>query len=132
METQPTPRRSPGTLERDVHAAVASAGPDGATAATVISAVDPALAYTTVSTTLSRLVDRGVLVRRRVGRTAVYSAVGDSRAVVSSSTARRMHRLLASAPDRSGALASFVAGLSRADEERLVQLLADADGPAPR
>lgn len=122
-------RRSPGRLEHDVHAALLSAGPDGATAADVIATVDPTLAYTTVVTTLARLVERGVLARRRVGRAAVFTTVGEPGAVVATSTARRMNRLLAAAPDRPGALAQFVAGLSAEDEARLAELLVREVGP---
>jgi len=133
MLASPHGRRSAGRLEQAVHAAVAAAGPDGIPVAEVTAAVDPSLAYTTVATTLARLADRGVLVRRRVGRSSVYAVLGDSSSVVSTSTARRMHRLLESAPDRSGALAQFVAGLSANDEARLAELLvtvaADPAGP---
>jgi len=122
-------RRSPGQLELDVHAALVAAGPDGATAADVIAMVDPSLAYTTVVTTLTRLVQRGVLARRRIGRAAVFTAVGEPGAVVVTSTARRMNRLLAATPDRPGVLAQFVAGLSADDEARLAELLVREDGP---
>ena len=122
------PRRSPGQLERDVYAALLAAGPRGATAADVIASVDPSLAYTTVVTTLARLVQRGVLARRREGRAAVFTTVGEPGAVLASSTARRMNRLLAATPDRPGVLAQFVAGLSAEDEARLAELLVREDG----
>lgn len=126
MQVRSASRRAPGQLEHDVYSAVAAAGSDGATVAEVIAAVDPQLAYTTVVTTLVRLTDRGVLSRHRSGRSSVYAVVGDSRTVVATSTARRMHRLLAATPDRPGALAQFVAGLSADDEVRLSRLLAEA------
>lgn len=125
-------RRSSGALEQAVFAAVAAAGTGGATAAEVIATVDPALAYTTVVTTLTRLTTRGVLNHRRDGRIVRYSAAGDSGTVVATSTAQRMHRLLASAPDRDGALAQFVAGLDPDDEARLARLLADSEGGEPQ
>lgn len=128
---QPSPeRRPPGELEQAVYDAVSAAGAEGATAAQVIAGVDPSLAYTTVVTTLGRLARRGVLSHRRAGRAVHYAVVGDSGTVVASSTARRMHRLLESAPDRDGALVHFVAGLSPDDEARLIRLLAEADGSA--
>lgn len=52
---------------------------------------------------------------------------GDSASVVATSTARRMHRLLASTPARGGALALFVAGLSQDDETHLAQLLSQTE-----
>jgi len=128
VPVQQSARRSPGQLEMDVYAALVEAGPDGATAAGVIASVDPSLAYTTVVTTLTRLVERGVLSRRRVGRAAVFTNLGESGAVVATSTARRMHRLLASTADRPGVLAQFVAGLRPEDETRLAELLAREDG----
>lgn len=128
MRQPPAERRPPGQLERAVYEAVSAGGADGVTAAEVIARVDSALAYTTVVTTLGRLVTRGVLSHRRAGRTVSYAVVGDSGAVLASATARRMHRLLESAPDRDGALVQFVAGLSPDDEARLVRLLAEAEG----
>ena len=120
-------RRPRGGLEQAVYGAVADAGVEGATATEVIAAVDPALAYTTVVTTLRRLTARGVLAHARAGRTVHYSVVGDRATIVTTSTAQRMHRLLASAPDREGALAQFVAGLSPADEARITRLLAHTE-----
>jgi predicted transcriptional regulator len=127
MSSPPPERRSPGELEQAVYAAVSAGGEQGVTAAQVIADVDRSLAYTTVVTTLGRLVTRGVLSHRRAGRTVHYAVVGDSGTVVATSTARRMHRLLESAPDRDGALVQFVAGLSPDDEARLVRLLAEAE-----
>lgn len=124
-------RRSPGELEQDIYTVLAQAGSGGSSVQQVIDTVDPTLAYTTVMTTLNRLVARGVLGRRRVGRQILFTAGGDPDAVLTSSTAARMNRLLATVPDRSKALAQFVAGLSPEDEARLTALLnGPATGPA--
>lgn len=116
-------RRPPGRLEQELYGVVASAGPDGASVQQVIDLLDPSLAYTTVMTTLNRLVERGVLARRRAGRQVVFTATGDPDAVRTTSAVARMNRLLATAPDRSKVLAEFVAHLEPEDEARLAALL---------
>lgn len=123
MSTAEPARRPPGRLESEVHAAIAAVGEHGATVADITAAVDPALAYTTVVTTLTRLVQRGVLTRRRAGRSVRFTVAGDAGAVAATATARRMHRLLAASGNRSGALARFVADLDPSDERRLAELL---------
>jgi predicted transcriptional regulator len=82
-------------------------------------------AYTTVMTVMARLADRGVLVRRRAGRGFAYAHQPDPTEV----TARRMHRLLDTEPDRQAVLARFVDGLSAGDEQILAQLLVEATSP---
>ncbi len=117
---------------------VAAGLDDGVTAADVAAVLDPTPAHTTVVSTLARLLSRRVVARHRIGRTMHYTAVGDSGVVVATSTAQRMLRVLAAAPDRSGALAQFVAELSSDDEATLARLLAahpparPPDGPDHR
>jgi predicted transcriptional regulator len=92
------------------------------TAAQVHAELDGHLAYSTVTTVLSRLRDKGLLLRRRDGRSFTYSPAHDPGRV----TARRMHRILAIDPDRAAALARFVDGLGPDDEAALRHRLDDA------
>jgi predicted transcriptional regulator len=78
------------------------------------------LAYTTVMTVLSRLVERGAASRERVGRAFAYTAIADEAEL----TARRMTQLLASGQDRAAVLARFVDVLTDEDERVLTERLA--------
>jgi predicted transcriptional regulator len=78
------------------------------------------LAYTTVMTVLSRLVERGAASRQRHGRAFAYTAVADEAEL----TARRMTRLLAAGQDRAAVLARFVDVLTDEDERVLAERLA--------
>lgn len=82
------------------------------------------LAYTTVLTILSRLYDKGMLVRHREGRGYAYEPVRDE----ASHTAQRMKSLLEEGSDREAVLSRFVSGLSEEDEQLLHQLLSGHDG----
>lgn len=76
--------------------------------------IDPALAYTTAATTLTRLEAASAVVRCRLGAAAVvWSAVTDGVGLA----AWRMRRVLEGESDRRAVLRSFVARLSP-DEER--------------
>ncbi|MGW3361163.1 BlaI/MecI/CopY family transcriptional regulator [Streptomyces bungoensis] len=111
-------RRARGELESDVLAALWAAG--GPSSARQIQERLPGdLAYTTVLTILSRLYDKGVLVRHREGRGYVYEPARDE----ASHTAHRMHSLLEGGSDREAVLARFVSELSARDEQMLHQLL---------
>ena len=81
--------------------------------------LDADLAYTTVVTILSRLHDKGVLERRKVGRAYAYAPVADEPGLA----ARRMARVLDGEADRGAVLARFVSGLSETDEELLRTML---------
>ncbi|MER6976772.1 BlaI/MecI/CopY family transcriptional regulator [Streptomyces carpinensis] len=82
------------------------------------------LAYTTVLTILSRLHDKGMVVRHREGRGYVYEPARDE----ASHTAQRMRSLLEGIPDREAVLARFVSELSAQDEHVLHQLLSEHGG----
>ncbi|MER5917080.1 BlaI/MecI/CopY family transcriptional regulator [Streptomyces sp. NPDC001982] len=111
-------RRARGELESDVLAALWAA--DGPTTARQVQERLPGdLAYTTVLTILSRLYDKGVLVRHREGRGYAYEPARDE----ASHTAHRMHSLLEGGSDREAVLARFVSELSARDEQMLHQLL---------
>ncbi|WP_353940203.1 BlaI/MecI/CopY family transcriptional regulator [Streptomyces sp. HUAS MG91] len=82
------------------------------------------LARTTVTTILSRMYEKGIVVRSPAGRGFAYAPASDA----SGLTARRMHAELDRGEDRSSVLARFVSDLSRQDEETLRALLSDMGG----
>lgn len=108
------PRRGPGELEVSVLAALGSA-PGPVTAGWVREQIDPALAYTTVVTTLTRLLGKRAVVRHREGRSYVWSALFDAAGLA----ARRMHQVLDKENDRGAVLSRFVAELPPDDERSL-------------
>lgn len=111
-------RRARGELESNVLAALWSA--DGPlTARQVLQRLPGGLAYTTVLTILSRLYDKGMLVRHREGRGYAYEPARDE----ASHTAHRMKSLLEGGSDREAVLTRFVSELSAQDEQLLQQLL---------
>lgn len=113
-----TVRRARGDLGQQV-LAVLHAAATPLTATQVHTALDADLAYTTVTTVLTRLHEKGVLSRQRAGRSYAYAPQREPGRV----TARRMHRILAVEPDRAAALTRFVDDLSTDDEAVLRQLL---------
>jgi predicted transcriptional regulator len=116
-------RRARGELESGVLAALwASEGP--LTARQVRQRLPDDLAYTTVLTILSRLYDKGMLVRHREGRGYAYGPARDE----ATHTAERMHTLLERGSDREAVLARFVSELSQEDEQLLQRLLSAHDG----
>ncbi|WP_018505492.1 BlaI/MecI/CopY family transcriptional regulator [Parafrankia discariae] len=124
------PRREPGTLEREVLAAIAAAGRPLTPAETLAELGEP-LAYTTVMTTLARLHDKGALTRTPAGRTYTYAPATDPDTLDAALTARQMTRLLGAGTHRAETLARFVADLRPEDGQLLADLLAtpqpDAD-----
>ncbi|MEU8690209.1 BlaI/MecI/CopY family transcriptional regulator [Streptomyces sp. NPDC048665] len=111
-------RRARGELESNVLAALWSA--DGPlTARQVLAGLPDDLAYTTVLTILSRLYDKGMLVRHRAGRGYAYEPARDE----ASHTAHRMKSLLEGGSDREAVLTRFVSELSARDERLLQYLL---------
>ena len=113
----PSPRRQPGRLEDEVVAALA-ATPGPLTTGEVLDQLDSGLAYTTVMTTLTRLYDKGMLSRERVGRAYAYQLTSPE-----SRVARSMHGALEDSPDRDLALARFVDELEPDDIPLLRRLL---------
>jgi len=83
---------------------------------------EPALAYTTVMTVMDRLRRKRLLHRRARGRAFEYSPVVSE----AEYTAELMHDLLRRTQDRSGALAHFVRGIKKGDEEELFRLAREA------
>lgn len=80
---------------------------------------DRPIAYTTVLTAVSRLWKKGLLKRKRRGRTHTYMP-REGRA---ESTARRMEELLAATQERSLTLARFTDNLSASDRKELRRFL---------
>ena len=115
--------RPRGGLEREVMACLGAAeGP--MSASEVLAELGGGLAYTTVMTTLARLQAKGALTRQMSGRAYRYAAAGDPGQVEASLAAHQMRRVLDSGGNRAGVLARFVADLTAADEQLLVDLLA--------
>jgi predicted transcriptional regulator len=79
----------------------------------------PEHAYTTVATVLDRLVHKGLVRRRKDGRTVRFAAVGTGGA----HTAVLMHQALASGSDADAALVRFAETLSPAEAEVLLRAL---------
>lgn len=114
----PESRRRAGALESAVLAALWASG-EALTPAQVRTALDDDLAYTTVMTTLSRLYDKGVVTRERVGRAFAYRPAVD----VAEAAASEMHALMQRAGDPASVLARFVSNLDANDERLLGALL---------
>lgn len=113
MAEQPD-RRAAGALEAEVLAAL-WAGHRRMTPADVRAELAGDLAYTTVTTILVRLVEKGVVTRRRQGRTYVYEPSLDQADLAAS----RMHSVLGDGQDRAAVLTRFVGHLSAADRRAL-------------
>ncbi len=124
-----TRRRGQGELEAQVLAVLGSAtGPVAAT--WVQERLDGDLAYTTVITILTRLLDKQAVTRTRSGRSFLWTPVADGAGL----TALRMRRLLDERNDRDAVLSRFVSALSPHDARVLRALLADGapeSGGAP-
>ena len=118
QEEQTAARRGSGELEAAVLAALQAAGA-ALSPGEVRDRLDADLAYTTVVTILSRLHGKGVLDRRKSGRSYVYAPVADEPGLA----ARRMTRVLDGEADREAVLARFVSSLSEDDEELLRKML---------
>jgi predicted transcriptional regulator len=113
-------RRAAGQLEAAALDVLQSAG-TALTPSEVRDRLGGELAYTTVVTILSRLHDKGVLIRLRSGRAYSYAPVADEPGLA----ARRMRGVLEAEPDREAVLARFVSGLSATDEQLLRRMLGD-------
>jgi predicted transcriptional regulator len=99
-------RRAPGTLEAEVLAALWAAE-EPLTPEDVRLVLEEQLAYTTVSTILARLHEKGAVGREAKGRGYTYFPVMDQQGL----TARRMRALLDGQADRAGVLSRFVDSL---------------------
>ncbi|MEU9288022.1 BlaI/MecI/CopY family transcriptional regulator [Streptomyces sp. NPDC048275] len=112
------PRRGQGELEAQVLSALREAeGP--ATAGWVQERLGSDLAYTTVVTILTRLLDKGAVTRERAGRSFAWTPASDEAGLA----ARKMRKVLDSERNREAVLASFVTALGPDDERLLRELL---------
>ncbi|MCF2126598.1 BlaI/MecI/CopY family transcriptional regulator [Streptomyces sp. NPDC005047] len=115
-------RRGQGELEALVLTALREAeGP--ATAGWVQERLGGDLAYTTVITILTRLLEKGAVSRERAGRSFAWTPADQA-----GLAARRMRKVLDAESDREAVLASFVTGLDPDDERLLRDLLGHAHG----
>ncbi|MGC9378334.1 BlaI/MecI/CopY family transcriptional regulator [Streptomyces sp. MH13] len=112
-------RRGQGELEALVLSALRETG-GPATAGRVHEHLGEDLAYTTVITILTRLLDKGVVARERAGRSFVWRPVAGPAGLA----ARKMRRVLDAENDREAVLTSFLTALDPADERLLRDLLA--------
>ena len=92
-----------------------------ASAPDVHSAVAPELAYTTVTTILTRLVHKGRLRRDREGRSFCYAPVRSE----ADFRATKMSETLGASGDRDAVLSSFVDALGPDDVDTLRRILDD-------
>ena len=111
-------RRPMGALEADVLERL-WARPDGISPGEVLDELGVDLAYTTVTSILTRLVTKGFAARERRGRVFLYRPT----ITEADLTATRMGAVLDRTHDRRGALAGFVEKLSAKDEQFLRSLL---------
>jgi len=80
----------------------------------------PPLAYTTVMTVMSHLVDKGVFTRRHEGKTHYYKVAQSREEFRATSAARQIERLVENFGDL--ALAQFAEQLAAADPQRLARI----------
>jgi predicted transcriptional regulator len=122
-------RRAAGALEAEVLGILREAsGPlsPGEVRRRVAAGQQGELSYSTVVTIVSRLYDKGLLARQRVGRGFTYTPVDEA-----SLAASRMSQALGSESDHDAVLTRFVSGLSGRDTRLLRRLLAgDQDSAA--
>jgi predicted transcriptional regulator len=121
-------RRAAGALEAEVLGILRAAGGPLSPAEVrerVTTGQQGELSYSTVVTIVSRLYDKGLLARQRVGRGFTYTPLDEA-----SLAASRMSQALGSGTDHDAVLSRFVSGLSGRDARLLRQLLADGGDPA--
>jgi len=107
-------KRPDGALEQDILRVLWSTA-EAMMPGEVLGRLDVDLAYTSVSTVLTRLYEKGLVTRDRQGRGFAY------RAALSESelAARRMGEVLTSVADRKAVLVGFVDSLTKRDIKSL-------------
>jgi len=111
-----------GRLETAVLSVVAAAS-EPVTVGQVKSQLDGEPAYTTVMSTLSRLSEKGALLRSLHGRAYRYQLAAPTASIDDALTARCMRRLM-EGTDRAAVLARFIAELDDEEEQVLAEFLA--------
>ncbi len=111
-------RRGSGELESALLQALWRAGKPLSPSA-LHAAVGPELAYNTIHTVLTRMCDKGILRRSRLGAHRAYEPVQQP----AEYGAERLHAVLESADDRVALLRRFVDKLTPQDEAALRALL---------
>ena len=119
-------RRGRGELESEVLAAL-WATEQPLTPAQVQQSLGSELAYNTVQTILTRLLDKGLVVRESLGRAHCYRPTRGQAELA----AERMHELLGRGPDHAAVLQRFLGTLGRTDEAVLRQLLGAPPSAGP-
>jgi predicted transcriptional regulator len=115
-------RRAAGALEGEVLGALwAADGP--LTPAELQTALGAELAYNTIHTVLTRLQDKGLVVRVREGGRSGYQPAKDA----AQDAADRMRTVLEGGRDRAEILQRFVTSLSADDEQALRAALYEDD-----
>ena len=113
-----TKRRESGGLESEVLATLWAADKP-LTTAEVVDALGRELAYNTVQTILSRLHDKGAVVREPVGRAHAYTPVLDDAGL----TANRMRAMLDRGGNHTAVLTRFLGTLTPEEKETATELL---------
>lgn len=111
-------RRAPGELADEVLAALWTAD-HALTPSEVHEALGLEVAYNTVLTILTRLYEKGLAEREKLGRSYAYRPVMGPAQLAAS----RMHALLSRGRDAAGVLQHFIDGLSPAEARVLRRLL---------
>ena len=101
------------------------AAPGPVSTAWVRERLGGSLAHTTVITILTRLLAKGLVRRRKAGRSFVWTPAADEAGLA----ALRMRRVLDGESDREAVLARFVTALPPGDERLLRELLERAKEP---
>lgn len=116
----------PGSLELRVLRVAWQHGRVTVRSITAHLAAEHPVAYTTVMTVMSRLTEKGLLRRERVGKTYYYAPALSPDAIAAKVSQQLLHSLIAEFGDL--AIAQFSAELDRVDPDRLHRLRQAAAG----
>jgi predicted transcriptional regulator len=121
--TEQSTRRAMGELEHQLLQAIWRSR-NGLTPGEALEALGSNVAYTTVLTVLTRLLQKGLLVRSREGKAHRYvAAIGEAEWI-----AGKMRTALNSASDHRLAMSQFVGSLNPAEKTALRSVLKERSG----